>query len=376
MNILYIGQYTPGTTSKMRADQLKEILNKYLINNQTDNKKINPLTFNIIDTNIPFYQTNRIWRSLGFRYKKGSLIKKINKYVINEVNSLVGQKVNKNSSNNLSTKNYELNPNPYDLIWIDKAIFLTPRTTQYLKPLTNKLVHFTPDMAFFGNPSALFNKSLNYYDYLITTKIMEIGEYKKYGIENNLVITTQGFDNEIHKPLTPFSDKDNCVTFIGLCEAAREKMIQSLINNQIKVKLAGKGWMSFIENNKKNPYLTYLGEGLFSMDYTKLLSSSYFSLGLLYKQFPELHTTRTFEIPACGTALITEKNEETSSFFTNEEAIFYNDINDMIDKIKYYQENLDELEILTQKGTLRVHNDGRDYKSIMTNVLKGIGFSF
>ncbi len=407
MNIIYIGQYTPGTTSKMRADQLKETLSKHLSKIQlysTDKKENNtnlltftpsPLTFKIIDTNIPFYQTNRIWRSLGFRYKKGPLIRKINKYIINEVNSLIGQKVNRivseNSTTNnyeLNTKSYNLNPNTYKstnlttyrsndlftLIWIDKAIFLTPKTTQYLKSLTTKLVHFTPDMAFFGNQSSLFNKSLKYYDYMITTKTKEIVEYKKHGIDNNLIITTQGFDKEIHKPLMPFSEKENSVAFIGLYESYRDKIIQKLIDNQINVNLAGKGWILFVEKNKKNSYLSYFGEGLFSEDYTQFLSSSYFSIGLLSKNFPELHTTRTFEIPACGTALITEKNEETSSFFTNNEAIFYNDIDDIIDKIKYYQENIDELEILTQKGMQRVHKNGRDYNTIMTNILKDMGF--
>ena len=37
--------------------------------------------------------------------------------------------------------------------------------------------------------------------------------------------------------------------------------------------------------------------------------------GLLAKWVPELHTTRTFEIPACGTALVTERNSETALVF-------------------------------------------------------------
>lgn len=39
-----------------------------------------------------------------------------------------------------------------------------------------------------------------------------------------------------------------------------------------------------------------------------------FARGALSRRFPERHTTRTFEIPACGTVLITEWNEEISVF--------------------------------------------------------------
>jgi len=62
MNILYIGQYTSGTTSKMRAEQLKEIIHTSPLGNREVN-------FNVIDTHIPFNNTTRLWRSIGFRYK-------------------------------------------------------------------------------------------------------------------------------------------------------------------------------------------------------------------------------------------------------------------------------------------------------------------
>ena len=44
----------------------------------------------------------------------------------------------------------------------------------------------------------------------------------------------------------------------------------------------------------------------------------------------------------------------------------------MIEKIIYYQSNIKELEQLTKKGTERVHKDGRDYESILKNVLEKV----
>jgi spore maturation protein CgeB len=352
MNILYIGQYTPGTTSKMRADKLNHILK--------------PDTFDVIDTHIPFHQSHRIWRSLGFRYKRGPLIRRINNYIIKQLNLTLKPQT-------LNPKPNTFNPKPFNLIWVDKAIFLTPQTTAYLKTLTNKLVHFTPDMAFYSNRSILFENSINYYDYHITTKSAEVKMYEKMGVNDQLIICTQGFDKAIHQAYSAFSEKSHSVAFIGLYEPSREEIVQKLIDNHIDVRLAGKGWQSFIKKNAKNTYLYYVSDGVFGQDYARFISASYFSIGLLSKKFPELHTTRTFEIPACGTALITESNSETESFFKDDEAIFYNSTKEMVEQIKYYLAHLDELELLTLKGTQRVQADGRDYESILSNVLKQIG---
>ncbi|MCG2462608.1 glycosyltransferase [Flavobacteriaceae bacterium F89] len=333
MKLLYIGQHTDGTTSRMRADQLGEILNAQ--------------TFDVIDTHVPFFKTQKLFRSLGFRYKMGPLVWNINSYV----------------QQKLSTINY-------DLIWVDKGIFLDRKNTERLRKQTKRLVHFTPDMAFFENKSSLFNRSISLYDFLITTKSEERELYLKHIESDKLIMTTQGFDGKIHCNVTEFKDKRDAVSFVGLWESYRELVIQNLINKKIKVLLAGKGWHDFVKKNKRNPYLEYFGDGLFSHDYARFISSTKLSLGLMSKRFPELHTTRTFEIPACGTALLTERNTETSEFFTEDEVIFFNDIDDMICKIDYFLSHPNELENLSNRGLNKVIKDKYDYESILGDILR------
>ena len=151
-----------------------------------------------------------------------------------------------------------------------------------------------------------------------------------------------------------------------------KKYSKQLIDNQINVKLAGHKWGKFVSKNSTNPYLDYLGETITSDNYAKMISSALFSLGCLSKRFPELHTTRTFEIPACGTALLTERNEETTSFFDEDEAIFYDNLDDLINKLRYYEKNLKALKDLTDKGMRKVNDGGYDYTTILTGLLKRI----
>lgn len=333
--ILYIGQYSKGTTSRMRADELSKIINA---NN-----------FDVIDTNIPFYKTLRVYRTIGFRFKLGPLIWQINKYIKNNLNNTC-----------------------YDLIWIDKAIFLQEETIKIIRDKTDKLVHYTPDMAFYANKSIMFENSLKFYDKIITTKSTEVERYLELIPKRKLVITTQGFSKDIHKLYHKFNEKDNSVVFIGLGEPSRFEIASFLINNGVNVKLVGKGWRKFVNNNRENKYLNFISEGVFGEDYSKLISSSKFALGLLSKNFPELHTTRTFEIPACGTALITEKNIETNKFFDDTEVIFYNSKNEMLEKIQHYSKSDKSLSNLIRKGNLKVNTGGNDYKTILNKIIKTI----
>ncbi|MDC0957042.1 glycosyltransferase [Flavobacteriaceae bacterium] len=335
MKILYIGQYTKGTTSSMRGVAIKEILN--------------PKIFDVIDTHLPFFKTHRLWRSIGFRYKSGPLITNTNKFIVTS-----------------------LKQETYDLIWVDKAVFITPNTTSLLKQKTSKLVHSTPDMAFYANKSKLFYASLSFYDFCITTKTVELDVYHKYLQKPKVLFMPQGFSKKNHKPHHSFSQKEDAIVFIGLAEPSRFKIAEVILANNLKLKLVGFGWGSFVAKHKNNKNLQFLGTALYEDDYSHLISSSKFALGLLSKQFKELHTTRTFEIPACGTALLTEQNQELNGFFENDEVIFYKNQNELISKIKYFIEQEQELEELTKKGFEKVHNRGYDYKNNISKILNQI----
>ena len=335
MKVLYVGQYSDGTTSKMRCKVIQKILK--------------PTIFQVIDTHIPFYKTHRLLRSFGFRYKKGPLINNINKYII-----------------------AALKEKAYDLIWVDKAVFLTPKTTALLRSRASKLVHFTPDPAFTFHKSKLFLKSLPYYDFLVTTKSYELEHYYKYIKTDKVLYATQGFDAKLHKASKhPFSKKEGFV-FIGHYENQRAVVLEKLLQNDIKITLAGIKWYQFAEKHQNNPNLIYLGNGVYGEDYVKTLQNAKMAWGALSKWVPELHTTRTFEIPACGTALVTERNLETKSFFKDDEAIFYTNENDLIEKITFFMNNNKPLEVLTKKGASRAVTSAYDYNAILNAILKTI----
>jgi len=213
----------------MRGEAIKEILC--------------PNIFDVIDTHLPFFKTHRLWRSIGFRYKSGPLINSINKYIVQE-----------------------LAQETYDLIWVDKAVFITPNTTSLLKQKTSRLVHSTPDMAFYANKSKLFYASLPFYDFCITTKTIELDIYHEYLQKPKVLFMPQGFSKKIHKPHHSFSQKEDAIVFIGLAEPSRFKIAEAILANNLTLKLVGFGWGSFAARHKDNKNLQFLGTALYGED--------------------------------------------------------------------------------------------------------------
>src|SRR5690606_21007565 len=141
-------------------------------------------------------------RSVGFRYKMRPLVSNISNYVLEKFNKLSQHAT-------------------FDLIWVDKGVFLKSGVVKLLKSKTPKLVHYTPDMAFYENRSVHFEKAMAFYDFLITTKTNEIQTYLEFIPESKFIITTQGFDLMTHTCTKTFAEKEDVVCFIGLYEAYR-----------------------------------------------------------------------------------------------------------------------------------------------------------
>ncbi|KIC92268.1 glycosyltransferase [Flavihumibacter sp. ZG627] len=331
MNILFIGHFEVGSTSRMRGLAIKEILN--------------PSTFKAININIPILETNRLFRSIGWRFYLGPLIWNINKYIRSQISSA----------------------DNYDLVWVDKGVFIEPSILQSLKKSGAVLVHSTPDTAFMANRSPLFYNALPTYDFCLTTKSFELEAYKKAG-GSNVLFYPQGYDKNTHFPRHDFSDKEG-VAFVGLYEPWRAQVIDRLLQEGITVKLAGVGWHKFAERMKKYQNLRYSGTGLFGSSYGEFISSSCAALGLLSRKFPELHTTRTIEIPACGTALITEDNAEIRNIFTDEDVIYFSDPDKLAGMLPDLLNDKQQLLKRTNNGYQKIISGNFEYRQILNDAL-------
>lgn len=334
MKAVYIGTLTPGSTSRMRAEQLRHL---------------NPsVEWEWIDTDAVMLASPRIWQSAAYRLKSGKAVQRINDAVVKAIAK-----------------------KKFDLAWVDKAIFLRPPTVRRLRQASAFMVHFTPDTAFHAGRSKHFEKTASLYDVLVTTKSFDVPEYLKLVGRDTVHLTTQGFDVDVHFPRNTVPQRRKEVVFVGLAEPDRERCITTLLKHGISVRLAGVGWDGFLKRNAQDDHLKFEGESAFSDRYAELFSHSWIGLGLLTKRFRELHTTRTFEIPACGAVLATEVTSETERFFSPDEAIFFRDYEDLAKRVVelFKPGNEGILASIASGGRRRVHGDGRDYRNILQAAL-------
>ena len=112
---------------------------------------------------------------------------------------------------------------------------------------------------------------------------------------------------------------------------------------------------------------------MFGEAYGRVLSGAWVGLGSMSKRFPEMHTTRTFEIPASGAVLATERSEETGAFFGEDEVLFYRDHRELAERVRELFERPEVMERLAAKGMERVRRDGRDYPAVLRGVLRRAG---
>lgn len=90
--------------------------------------------------------------------------------------------------------------------------------------------------------------------------------------------------------------------------------------------------------------------------------------------YPNQHTTRTFEIPACGSMLIADRTDEHREFFIEgKEAEFFSSKEELIEKVRFYWGHEDLRKKTAMNGYEKCHTADHSYKNRLKDVLGLIG---
>jgi len=168
----------------------------------------------------------------------------------------------------------------------------------------------------------------------ITTSKKAFIKYKK----NNLnVIKSQWASNpKYYHPVT--TDEKYSVSFVGQKYGPREKILEYLRNNDIKIDVFGRGWGTYVPFEK---IISVFSNSKININ----ISAS--SLDPKIKQIKG----RIFEVPMCGGFLLTDYIDGLEEYFEiGKEIVCYEDEKDLINKIKHYLKNENERERIAKNG--------------------------
>jgi hypothetical protein len=290
-----------------------------------------------VNTNEPWKNASWAKRQIQRQISRGSVIDEINRSVFDIAK--------------------DFRP---DYVWAEKQQFLRVDTLAALRGLGARLVHFTPD-PYFSLPwkrTSLMDKAIGCFDVLVYCKSYEREQYAK--LKKPLIYMPLGYCDETHRPLRSDDPRWLCaVGFLGGWEPRREHLLHIVAEMGVDLKIRG-GYWEFLRDGRwtlrrhiilkqlagnsefrihRDELLGRLWKGteVYADDYARALTGAKIGLGFLRQVWPDQHTTRTFEIPACGSMLLADRTDEHRELFEEgEEAEFFSSAAELVDKVRFY----------------------------------------
>jgi spore maturation protein CgeB len=357
MKILFLGEIGAGQTSLMRMRAFDRLGH----------------TVQGVHTVDPWTRAPWLKRRVQRWLQRGS--------VVDEINRLVLERARK------------FRPN---LVWAEKQEFLRAETIEELRKLGAKAVHFTPDPYFSldWKRTRLMDEAMSAFDALVYCKSYERQQYE--GIGKPTVYMPLGYCDEVHRPLASKDARWRCeIGFLGGWEPRRERLLHSVAAAGIDVKIWG-GYWEFLRDGRWTPrrhiilrqlagkdrfrfhcdeLLSHAHQGgeVYADDYARALTGSRIGIGFLRKAWPDQHTTRTFEIPACGSLLLADRTEEHQQFFEEgKEAEFFASCEELLDKVKFYCGNESARKCVADRGYKRCQEGRYSYVCRVSGALQAL----
>lgn len=259
----------------------------------------------------------------------------------------------------------------YDLLWIDKGLYLRPHLFHWVRKQCPrlKIVSYSPDDMFNPqNTTARYLNAIPLFDLHVTTKSYNVEELYEHGARD-VFFVANAYAPEVHKPLrlspSEHLEYDAEVGFIGSFESERAGFLRGLAEAGMQVTIRGAGWEAFCKKNKN----LHLKKIVREIEYAKALNGIKINLNFLRKVNRDLQTTRSIEIPACGSFMLSERTEEHLELFEEgKEAEFFSSLDELREKCLYYLEHEEERISIAKAGRQRCMEGGYSNDSRMAEV--------
>ena len=225
-----------------------------------------------------------------------------------------------------------------DLVLVVGGNLITSHALIEIKNSTDAtLFHFhNEDIANRLNTTASLQKAIRLYDHVFTTKSFNVDTLSLMG-GSAVTYVPHGYRDNCHFPVS-VSRKDcerygSDVVFVGTWERPRAQMLERLQN--FKVRVWGNDWHRLSQESGLRS--SVVGRAVYGDELARVFGASKVSLSFLRKANRDLHTSRTFEIPACGGFQLSERTDEVLNFFEEGKEIeCFSSLEELKDKTTYY----------------------------------------
>ena len=357
MKILFLGQVGEGQTSRMRMRALQRLGHEVIG----------------VNTGEPWNRASWLARQTQRRLNRGPVIDAINRSVLDAA--------------------HDFQPR---LIWAEKQEYLRPETIDALGAGGALRVHYTPDPYFIlrWRRTPIMDAAIGRFDILAYCKSYERADYE--ALDKPLIYLPLGYCDEVHRPLPSSDPRWACaVGFLGGWEPRREQLLRAVAAAVDDLKIWG-GYWDFLRDGRwtlrRQLILSQLAGGepfriarddrlgrawqggeVYADDYARALTAARIGVGFLRRTWPDQHTTRSFEIPACGSLLLADRTDEHQAFFAEgREAEFFSSEAELVDKARFYAGNESARAVIAAGGRARCVSSGYSYVERLRPVIAAL----
>jgi spore maturation protein CgeB len=253
-----------------------------------------------------------------------------------------------------------------DLTFYVKGYYVLPETLEETRRFGLNFAYMNDDMFIPGVATFTFWENIKHMDCIVTTKSFSVREYHNAGAPL-AVYMPNAYDPKIHYPAVPSPAELQAyagdVAFIGNFHPWKADFLAELARyrDEFRINIWGLSW----NQTRRADYWTrwgrwkrlpscLRGKPLWCAEMGKAIQANNITLGLLLRHVRDLHTSRSFEIPACGGFMLADRTEEHRMYFEEDkEAVYFSSHEELVDKIRFYLAHEDRRQKIAEAGFQR-----------------------
>lgn len=265
-----------------------------------------------------------------------------------------------------------------DIVWVESPMFLYPNTLRRAKMETGctLVCAYSDDPRDPAKRDRHFDTSVNLYDVLFFTKDELMQSYLSAGCRC-VAKFWKGYDPSRIKPVQ-LSDEDrrayrSNIAFIGHADFVRGRsmrlpLLSALAAQVPGIRIWGRSWSKANWPSDLKGVITAS-----QMDgdlYTKAVCAARIALQIPSRLARDTHSSRSVEIPACGTMLLAERTTDHLMLFDEDrEAVYFGCVEELVDKARYYLNNDGARQRIAEAGRKKCEVAGYSNENRMVGML-------
>ncbi len=259
-----------------------------------------------------------------------------------------------------------------DVVLIGKGRWFTRAALEAAKKVSGAvLVNWATDDPFNrADNSRELLKSIPLYDLYVCTKKDIMSDVRSAGCEN-VVYARFGYKPEVHFPEAPATDDERkrfaCdVMFAGGCDEHRVEYFEALLRAMpgLRLHLHGMYW------DRARVLRPYARGMAMARDYRLAVGGAKIAVNLVRRANRDDHVMRTFEIPACGGFMLTERSSTHAELFSEDnDAAFFGTPDELAAMVRGYLARDEDRARIAAAGHHRVTQGRHTYADRLAEII-------